>query len=84
LKFFDVVALKCTYMSGLTVEMIESAYDRLVDMGSTPWLIETAAAHAARGGSVPLRHLRICFDDGPCYELICPGFEARTGHEGEP
>jgi len=77
LRFLEVAAYKCTYMGALTVEMVESAYDRLVDMGSTQWLLEAITAQAARGGSAPLRHLRICFDDGPCYEFICTGFESQ-------
>jgi hypothetical protein len=75
LRFNEVAAFKCTYMPALTSEMIESAYDKLIDMGNTAWLEEAALVQARRSRGVPLRHLRICFDDGPCYEFLCRGFE---------
>lgn len=73
LRFRDVVAYKCTYLPALTAQMIRSAYDKLVDVGSSEWLREAVGVSQDEGP--PLRHLRICFDDGPCYEFLCGGFE---------
>jgi hypothetical protein len=77
LLFRHVAAFKCTYLPALTAEMVQSAYDRLVEVGSSSWLSE---AHTARQREpISLRHLRICFDDGPCYEFLCGGFEIASG-----
>ena len=69
-----IEAFRCTYLTSLTVEMIESAYDRLVDMGESQWLREVKSAGDSSRHSASLKHLRICFDDGPCYEFICVAF----------
>jgi hypothetical protein len=79
LRFDGVEAYKCTYLTSLGVEMIEAAYDRLVDLGATPWLAELSKRYERyweirRVAPLELRHLMVCFDDGPCYELICTGF----------
>jgi hypothetical protein len=56
-------------------EMFNTAYDKLVALGTTPWLAEVLQvrerAHQPDSG---LRHLMICFDDGPCSEFICSNF----------
>lgn len=70
-------AFKCTYLTSLTAEMIDSSYDKLVDLGESPWLREVKAAGSAVERT-KLKHLRICFDDGPCYEFICTGFDVRS------
>jgi hypothetical protein len=75
LRFVGVEAFKCTYLTSLTVEMIESAYDRLVDLGASQWLHEVKDVFKTQGASPALKHLRICFDDGPCYEFLCSGLE---------
>jgi len=75
LRFREVVAFKCTYLPALTVEMIRSAYDKLVDVENSPWLAEARSVRTMEGDA-SLRHLRICFDDGPCYEFLCKGFES--------
>lgn len=73
LLFENVEAYKCTYRTFLTREMVDLAYGRLVRLGETPWLAELRKAH--RGGHrSELQHLMICFDDGPCYEIVCAGF----------
>src|SRR4051812_40611467 len=38
LKFEGVEAFRCTYLSSLTVELIKTAYDQVVDLGDTDWL----------------------------------------------
>ena len=72
-----VEAFKCTYMTSLTVEMIESAYDKLVDVGESDWLRASRNVNCATGTPASLKHLRICFDDGPCYEFLCGHHEVR-------
>jgi hypothetical protein len=79
LWFDGVEAYKCTYLTSLGVEMIEAAYDRLVDRGATPWLAELSKRYESywelhRVAPPGLRHLMVCFDDGPCYEFICTGY----------
>jgi hypothetical protein len=77
LLFRDVAAFKCTYLPALTAEMIQSAYDKLVEIESSAWLSD--ANSLRRVDPISLRHLRICFDDGPCYEFLCAGFEIGSG-----
>lgn len=76
--FEGVEAYKCTYMTALTVEMIETAYDKLVSLDNSSWLAEiresSHAYYVRRKGLPHLQHLMICFDDGPCYEVICVNF----------
>lgn len=76
LRFYEVVAYKCTYLPGLSVEMLRSAYDKVIDVGMTSWLAETNALSANALEGAVLRHLRVCFDDGPCYEFLCRRFDA--------
>jgi hypothetical protein len=59
--------------------MVRSAYDKLVDMGSSQWLSEVNAVRAELRHTTSLKHLRICFDDGPCYEFLCATFEVGNG-----
>lgn len=77
--FDDVEAYKCTHMTARSLDMINTAYDRLVEIQSSAWLAEvrtnSAPYYANRQAAPkPLRHLMICFDDAPCYEFICSGF----------
>ena|ERR1700741_2003479 len=79
--FEQVEAFKCTYMFARTPEM-QIAYDKLVDLGETSWLVEVRNRlhEYGEGLSLPsgppdqLMHLMINFDDGPCYEFICQKF----------
>jgi hypothetical protein len=74
LVFDGVEAFKCTYHNACTLEMVET-YDKLTDMGRTPWLDSVRRQLSGFGGEVQsLRHLMIYFDDGPCYEFICRSF----------
>jgi len=76
-RFLDVVAIKCTYLPALTAELIHSAYDKVVEITPSAWLTEVQTTTLADAMG-QLRHLRICFDDGPCYDFLCRGFEAAT------
>lgn len=81
LLFEGVEAVKCTYLTSCSAEMFEIAYGKLVQLGMTPWLAklrEHYGKYCETVRSMPrdLSHLMICFDDGPCYEIICVGFRA--------
>jgi hypothetical protein len=70
LSFEGTELFSCTYLTSLTAEMIQLAYGKLVDLGKTELLNRTSIKSKKNG----LRHLMICFDDGPCYEVVCKGF----------
>lgn len=73
LVFDGVEAFKCTYGEACTLEMIRTAYDRVVDLGSSEWLSAVREQVASYGDRKveELKHLMIYVDDGPCYEFIC-------------
>ena len=83
LVFFGVQAYKFTHLAALSVEMIEIAYGRLVDLIDSAWLEEvsrraTKYYNLRNRVTSPLRHLAICFDDGPYFEFICEGFRPHS------
>ena len=79
LVFEGVEAFQCTcYVAALSLDQIK-AYGRLVDVGASGWLsqIQQRLAEYSVKAKLPaptLKHMAICFDDGPCYEFICTGF----------
>lgn len=84
LLFEGVEVFKCTYHAACTREMIETAYDKVVDLGETAWsaaVQEQLAGHGPEAAG--LKHLMIYFDDGPCYEFLCRSFRVEeTPAEG--
>ena len=79
LVFIGVAAFKCTYHRACTIEMLKT-YDKLSDLGQTPWLDGIREQLSSFGDEVKaLRHLMIYFDDGPCYEFICQSFSIEAG-----
>jgi hypothetical protein len=71
LVFDGTEALKVTHYNARPEWMLV-AYDRLVDLGETTWLLETRDELQRRGTSAhDVRHLMINFDDGPCFEILC-------------
>jgi hypothetical protein len=73
--FDGVEAFKCTYYTANSLEVFD-AYDRILKIISSPWLKEIKNnLTQARADTTSLVHLRIFFDDGPCYEFICRSFE---------
>jgi hypothetical protein len=86
LLFDGVEAYKCTYLTSCTAEMFNTAYGKVVNLGSTPWLQDVLQVYSKSSPTPkPLQHLMICFDDGPCYEFICASVEPSSapakGHE---
>lgn len=77
LVFSDVVHYRTTYMAGLRAEVIREAYDQVVDVGDSSELLEVLDAMRANGRSAEVRHYRVCFDDGPCFDFIAGAFEPR-------
>jgi hypothetical protein len=78
LLFDGVEAFKCTYLTTCTAEMFNTAYAKLVRLGATPWLSELLKTYACgRQPPKELQHLMICFDDGPCFEIVCLSFIER-------
>jgi hypothetical protein len=78
LLFHAVAVFKCSFLPALGSEVIESSYDRLVDMGETPWLVEVAETVQRRKMESRLKHLRITFDDGPSFDVMCSEYSIAT------
>lgn len=75
LIFGGVESFKCTYYLACSLEMI-AAYCKVVDVGNSAWLSETKQNLSGAGENPKnLKHLRIYFDDGPCYKFICKSFQ---------
>ena|SRR5258708_31226900 len=75
LVFGGVESYRCTYYVACNLDMID-AYDRVLDLGKSHWLDEMRGnLKRAKWNSEGLKHLRIFFDDGPCYEFICRSFD---------
>ena len=76
LLFEDVQAFKCTYEKACTAEMISTAYDKVVDLGSSEWLTAVREQLASFGveNVEGVKHLIIYLDGGPCYEFLCRNF----------
>ena len=75
ITFKGVEAYKCHYYHACTAEMIDTSYDRLIDIRDSSWLNALRTQLTKYGDDIKdLRHLMIYFDDGPCYELICRSF----------
>src|SRR5215468_8275158 len=63
--FGDVEAFRCAYYYAVSADMIEIAYDRVVDLEATAWLSEIEGRLvSARQINSGLRHLVVYFDDG--------------------
>jgi hypothetical protein len=79
LIFEAVEAYRATYLSSMDTNLINVAYGRLVDLGESTWLLEVrqrSAAYYTKLKQPPphLRHMAICFDDGPAFEIIGSGY----------
>src|SRR5262249_5123005 len=89
LLFEGVEAFRCTHLSSCSAEMFRQPYGQLIDLEKTGWLKEVVPLYTkhrnAYGKPVKdLRHLMICFDDGPCYEFICTSFQESSAIEPIP
>ena len=68
LRFAGVEFYSCTFLTSLTAEMVQVAYDKIVSLETSDLLRSFAIR---RPEHVGLRHLMTCFDDGPCYQFLC-------------
>jgi len=83
LLFEGVEAFKCTYLASLgsiNHQLFREAYANLISLEDSPWLTEVRRARTEYHARMPKQpkephHLMICFDDGPCYEIICENFK---------
>ena len=84
LLFEGVETYKSTYLASFGAvdsAVRKDAYGCLVRMENSLWLADVKKSYSeycqtARLTPKDLQHLAICFDDGPCYEIICTGFKA--------
>jgi hypothetical protein len=76
LIFKQVVHYRATYLYALRAEMINEAYDKVVDQGKSEELIEVIAALNANQQIAAVKHYRVCFNDGPCFDFMAAHFEA--------
>jgi hypothetical protein len=60
LLFSDVQTYRCTFLPALTAEQISISYDCLVELPAIRLNIQTSTHKC----------FVICFDDGPCYEIV--------------
>lgn len=75
LIFDGVESFKCIYHKACSLEMIE-AYDKVLNIENSIWLNEIRNNLTRNeADALSLKHFRIYFDDGPCYEFICRSFE---------
>ena len=81
LIFDGVEGFKCTFYKACSIEMLE-AYDKVVDIKNSEWLNEILFnLSKSEMDMTDLRHLRIYFDDGLCYEFICNSFQVVIGEQ---
>ena len=83
LLFEGVEAFKCTYLASLgsiSHQLFREAYGNVIRLEDSPWLAEVKKARSKYHARMPVppqepQLLMICFDDGPCYEIICESFK---------
>lgn len=78
ISFLDVVSYRTTYLYALRAEAFQQAYDKVVDMGTSPELRDLFEVLRANGRSTEVRHNRICFDDGPCFDFFAGAFKVQS------
>ena len=79
LVFDGIKVSKLTNRLANDVEIIDKAYEQVVDFGQTEWLTHVKSNLAQnRTDSSGLRHLVIYFDGGTGLEFICTDFRTTT------
>ncbi len=81
LFFEGVVVQQLRFSSALDVRDV-NAYDRVMQIGSSELQTMTLKAMLDRKRDIEnIKHLRIHFDDGYCFDLICKNFRSETRYE---
>jgi len=83
LLFEGVEAFKCTYLTSLGSidhQLFREAYANLISLEDSLSLAEVRRSYRQYHARMPVpakepQHLMMCFDDGPCYEIICQDFK---------
>lgn len=79
LIFEGIEAYKCIYYNAVSLQLIQEAYDKVVDFGESRWLAEIRSnLNKSDADATNLSHLSIYFDDGPAYEFICRDFRTEN------
>ena len=74
LKFQSVVHFRTTYLPALTLEMVSTSYNDVVELQSSDILSDVVVSMSEDVKPRNYKHYRITFDDGPCYDLIASDF----------
>lgn len=62
------------YTSGRALSIDQSnAYDRLIEMPESPWSVASSRSNTKKA-----RHMRIRFDEGPCYDFAAEDWSHHT------
>jgi hypothetical protein len=79
LIFEKVEVSKLTHYLAIDVEIIDRAYEQVVDLGETEWL-QHVRSNLIQNRVDPsdLRHLVVYFDGGPGLEFICREFKTTS------
>jgi hypothetical protein len=78
LVFDGVESFKFTYYKAVSLEMLD-AYDKIIEISGSAWLDQIKQnLFQNEADSQNLKHLRIYFDDGHCYEFICNSIEVKS------
>ena len=79
LEFDGVESFKITYYTANSLDVFQ-AYGKLIEMHKSEWLDEIRLnLQSSKSDTNGLKHFRIYFDDGPCYEFIARTIEVLTG-----
>lgn len=78
LIFSGVVSYRSTFLYAIRAAAFREAYDRVVDMGVTEYLHDTMDAMQMNGRLFDVIHYMVCFDDGPCFDVIAESFRYNT------
>ncbi|HEY1212073.1 MAG TPA: hypothetical protein VGE93_00440 [Bryobacteraceae bacterium] len=76
--FFKLVQFHITYEAALRIEMFE-AYDKIIELFDSEELQDLTEALGRKKIPYPsrVRHFRLCFDGGPCFDMFGESIEVR-------
>lgn len=76
LVFDGVESFRCTYHKAVAATNIRTAYDKLIELEGSAYLMEIRGELEANDPAIvqSLRHLAIYFDGGPYFEFIAKDY----------